>query len=244
MDWQDEGIVLATRPFGETATIVMLMTAEQGRHAGLVRGQKIRQLLQPGTPVSANWRARLADHLGTMTVEPSAGVATEIYDDPMRLAALASACALVHDAVPERAPYPNIHHGLVSLLELLPGEVWDAAYVQWEVQLLKSLGFGLDLTRCAATGRNDQLAYVSPRSGRAVSLSAGEPYRDRLLPLPGFLIGRGEADPAAVLKGLDLTGSFIERGLFGQSHLPVPGARTRYVERYRRFVTSSGSIAP
>jgi DNA repair protein RecO (recombination protein O) len=241
MDWQDEGIVLATRPFGETGTIVMLMTPGRGRHAGLVRGQRIRQHLQPGTQVTANWRARLADHLGTMTVEPGNSAAAEVYDDPLRLAALASACALVHDVVPERAPYPNIYQGLASLIELLPGPVWDAAYVQWELELLRALGFGLDLTRCAATGRNDQLAFVSPRSGRAVTLSAAEPYRDRMLPLPGFLIGRGEADPQEVLTGLELTGHFVERWLFGQSHLSPSAARTRYVERYRRHATASSS---
>lgn len=244
MEWQDHGIVLSAKPYGETGTITVLMTRDHGRHAGLVRGQRIRAQLQPGTLVSAHWRARLAEHLGTFTVEPAASVAALVIDDPLRLAALASACALVEQAAPERSAYPNIHDGLLSLIELLPGDHWDAAYVQWEIGLLRALGFGLDLERCAATGSNDHLAYVSPRTGRAVSRSAAEPYADRLLALPGFLIGQGEADPAAVADGLALTGHFIERNLFGQSHHPVPPARLRYVERYRRLTPSSGSLSP
>jgi len=242
MEWRDDGIVLSARPYGETGTICVLMTREHGRHAGLVRGQRIRAQLQPGTRVTAHWRARLAEHLGTFTLEPASSVAALVIDDPLRLAALASACGLVEQAVPERSAYPNIYDGLASLLELLPGAHWDAAYVQWEIGLLRALGFGLDLERCAATGSNDQLAYVSPRTGRAVSLSAAEPYADRLLPLPGFLIGQGEADPPSIAVGLALTGHFIERNLFGQSHQPVPPARPRYVERYRRYAATSGSV--
>lgn len=243
MDWTDEGIVLSTRRHGETGSIAMLFTREHGRHAGLVRGQKIRAELQPGTLVAARWRARLADHLGLYTLEPVGSAAAPLLDEPLRLAALVSACALVEGALPERAPHPAVFDGLAALLALLPGEVWDAAYIQWEIGLLRALGFGLDLERCAATGRNDELAYVSPRSGRAVSLSAGEPYRDRLLALPGFLIGRGEADPPAVLAGLALTGHFLERLLFGQSHIEVPAARQRFVEAYRRMALAAGRAA-
>ena len=242
MEWRDEGVILSARPFAETGTIIMAMTAEHGRHAGLARGNRIRAQLQPGTMVTLTWRARLAEHLGTYAAEPSASALAAVYDQPLRLDALASACALVEAAVPERTPNRSIYEGLAALLSVLPGEAWDAAYVSWEIGLLGALGFGLDLSRCAATGRNDQLAFVSPRSGRAVSLSAAEPYRDRLLPLPGFLVGSGDVTPADVLDGLALTGHFLERGLFGQSHQPVPSARTRYVEHYRRSATASGSV--
>ncbi|MEM7444664.1 MAG: DNA repair protein RecO [Pseudomonadota bacterium] len=244
MEWRDDGIVLSVKPYGETGTIAVLITRDHGRHAGLVRGQRIRSQLQPGTRVAAQWRARLAEHLGTYALEPTESTAAHVIDDPLRLAALASACALVDQATPERSAYPNIYDGLFSLMEILPGDHWDAAYVQWEIGLLRALGFGLDLERCAATGSNDHLAYVSPRTGRAVSRSAAEPYADRLLVLPGFLIGQGEADAASVSHGLNLTGHFIERNLFGQSHYPVPPARQRYVERYRRQATSSGSLQP
>ena len=243
MDWSDDGIVLSARPYGETGAIVMVLTRTHGRHAGLARGRTLRARLLPGTRVAARWRARLAEHLGTYALEPVETAAARVLDDPLRLAALASACALVEGALPERAPNPPVHEGLAALLEALAGPFWDAAYVQWEVGLLGALGFGLDLGRCAATGRNDRLAFVSPRSGRAVSLAAAEPYRDRLLPLPGFLIGAGTADPPAVLDGLHLTGHFLERLLFGQGHVAVPPARDRYVERYRKMATTSGSFA-
>ncbi|HET8728399.1 MAG TPA: DNA repair protein RecO [Alphaproteobacteria bacterium] len=244
MEWRDDGIVLSTRRHGETGTVVVLMTRDHGRHAGLTRGQRLRAQLQPGTKVAAVWRARLSDHLGSYALEPTESVAALMIDDPLKLAALSAACALVEAALPERAPYPNVHDGLAALLEALKGPFWDAAYVQWEIGLLRAMGFGMDLERCAATGTNDQLAYVSPRSGRAVSLSAGEPYRDRLLPLPAFLIGRGEADPPSVLAGLDLTGHFLARNLFAQAHLHVPAARERFVDRYRKTTAISGTNEP
>lgn len=242
MEWHDDGIVLSTRRYGETGTIAVLMTREHGRHAGLVRGQRLRAQLQPGTRVAVAWRARLSDQLGSFALEPAASAAALLIDDPLRLAALSSACALVEAALPERAPYPGVHDGLAALLDALQGSFWDAAYVQWELGLLAAMGFGLDLERCAATGTNDALAYVSPRSGRAVSLSAGEPYRDRLLPLPAFLIGRGQADPDAVLDGLALSGHFLARNLFAQAHQHVPAARDRFIERYRKTVPRSGDI--
>ena len=217
-----------------------LLTRHQGLYAGLVRGQRNRAVAQPGTRVTARWRARLSEHLGTLVVEPEHSLMAAVLDDPLRLAALASACALVDGAAPERQVVPGLFEGLEALLDVLPGPVWDAAYVRWEVGLLAALGFGLDLERCAVTGSagspNDRLAWVSPRSGRAVSLSAGEPYRDRLLPLPGFLTGSGDAGAQAVLDGLGLTGHFLERLLYGQGHRPTPPARERFVARYRRLM--------
>ena len=234
MEWIDRGIVLSCRPFGENGEIVMALTRAHGRHAGLSRGLRRGGRLQPGTTAQFVWRARLPEHLGTYTVEVADTAAAAMLDDPDRLAALASACALVEAALPERAPYPDVFDGLHALLDMLDRPFWDAVYVGWEVQLLAALGFGLDLTRCAATGANDQLAYVSPRTGRAVTLSAAEPYRDRLLPLPGFLVGRGEPTADAVVDGLALSGHFLERLLFAQANQPVPQARARLVERWRR----------
>ncbi|MEQ8964594.1 MAG: DNA repair protein RecO [Azospirillaceae bacterium] len=242
MEWHDRGIVLSGRPHGETGVIVQLMTAEHGRHAGMVRGHRRAAHLQPGTGVDAVWRARLAEHLGTFTLEAQDAGPAAYLGDPLKLAALASACALVETALPERQAYPAVHAGLEALIEALAGPYWDAVYVRWEIGLLGALGFGLDLERCAATGANDDLVYVSPRSGRAVSASAGEPYRDRLLSLPGFLVGRGDAPPEDVHAGLGMTGHFLDRLLFGQSHQPVPAARTRYVEAYRRFAARSGRL--
>ncbi|NBC34047.1 MAG: DNA repair protein RecO [Alphaproteobacteria bacterium] len=235
VDWMDEGVVLSVRPHGEAGAIALLLTREHGSHAGLVRGHRRLGPLQPGTRVQAHWRARLSDQLGTYMLDPLDCPAAGLLDDPLRLAALASACAVLEGALPERAAYPAIHDGLIALLDGLGGEYWGAVYVLWELELLAALGFGLDLQRCAVTGGNDRLAYVSPKSGRAVSLSAADGYEDRLLPLPGFLRGEGGAEPPEVLAGLTLSGHFVARWLFAQANKPPPAARERFVDRYRRL---------
>ena len=189
MEWTDEAIVLSARPHGEAAVVATLLTRSHGRHSGLVQGgrsSKQRGNLQPGNRVSARWRARLADHLGTFTVEPVHNTSAGMLDDPVRLACLVSACAVTEVALPDREPHEPVFHGLAALLEALETPLWAPAYVRWELGLLQELGFGLDLGTCAATGANDALAFVSPRTGRAVSLSAGEPYRDKLLTAAGL----------------------------------------------------------
>ncbi|MBO6562622.1 MAG: DNA repair protein RecO [Nisaea sp.] len=238
MEWTDTGIVLSVRPHGESGAIAVLMTEEHGRHAGLVRGgasSKQKGVLQPGNAVRATWRARLAEQLGSFTLELGASHAAVHFDDPLKLAGLTAACAVADRALPEREPHPAIHAGLLALIGAMAneelGDLWIAVYVRWELGLLAELGYGLDLSACAATGGNDDLAYVSPRTGRAVSLSAGEPYRDRLLPMPDFLIGRGGGDMADLLKGLDLTGHFLEKNLFNTQGEQNPAARTRFRER-------------
>ena len=235
MNWTDEAIVLGARPHGETAAVAMLLTREHGRHAGLLhggQGRKAKGVLQPGNRVSAAWRARLAEHLGTYSLELLGSHAARLLDEPARLAALAAAAAVAEKALPEREPHPAVYHGFLALLEALEGDHWAEAYVGWELALLAELGFGLDLSGCAAGGANDQLAYVSPRSGRAVSLAAGEPYRERLLPLPGFLAGRGGGGDVEVGQGLRLTGYFLARQIFHPQDQPLPPARQRLAERF------------
>src|SRR6266571_3529739 len=213
MEWRDTGFVLATRRHGESALIVELLTKERGRHAGLVRGgqsPRRRAVLQPGNNVAASWRGRLSQHLGTIECELVEAHAARFLDDPDRLAALGSATALLLTALPEREPQGDLYASLAGLLEALdsaPG--WAQSYVAWECDLLAGLGFGLDLTRCAATGTSDDLAYVSPRSGRAVSRAAGMPYHDKLLPLPGFLWHEVSANQAEIVAGLALTEYFL-----------------------------------
>ncbi len=235
MDWSDEGIVLSARPHGESAALLVLLTRGHGRHAGLVRGgqgRRMRGLLEPGNRVAAEWRARLAEHLGSYTLDPIASHAAGLLDDPARLNALTAAAAVCDKALPEREPHPAAYEGFLALLAALESDHWAEAYVVWELGLLSELGFGLDLSGCAGGGANDQLAYVSPKSGRAVSLAAGEPYKDRLLPLPGFLVGRGAGGPAEVAQGLRLTGHFLAHQVFGPQHQPLPPPRERLADRF------------
>ena len=232
MQWSDEGIVLSVRPHGETAAVVELWTRNHGRHLGLVHGgrsRRLRPLLQIGNHVDATWKARLADQLGHITVELQRGYAAESMDDPLALAALTSLTALTR-LLPERDPHPNLYEITLFVLGFLNDvSVWPALLVRWELALLDELGFGLDLSACAATGGNDQLIYVSPKSGRAVSASAGEPYRDRMLALPRFLTRQrsGAVTNADVLAGLSLTGHFLESRVLAVRGERLPDARQR-----------------
>ncbi|MCC6918630.1 MAG: DNA repair protein RecO, partial [Alphaproteobacteria bacterium] len=177
MEWAEEAIVLAARRHGESDAIVAVLTRGHGRCAGLVRGGAGRRagpVLQPGNRIAARWRARLEGHLGTLAAELVHGHAARFLDDPDRLAALSAAAAVADLALPEREPHPRAFDGFVGLLAALEADTgWAAAYVRWELDLLAELGFGLDLARCAATGTEADLVYVSPRSGRAVSRAAG-----------------------------------------------------------------------
>ena len=249
MEWSDDAIVLTARRHGESAAVVSLLTRERGRHVGLVRGgfgQRARGLYEPGNRVRAVWRARLAEHLGHYACELLDSHAAALLDEPPRLAALAAAAAVAEAALPEREPHGRVYDRLRDLLAALcapaPDAAWQAAYVRWEIDLLADLGFGLDLAGPAATGGTDALAFVSPKTGRAVSLAAGEPYRDRLLPLPAFLLDeRAVADPAQIQAGLHLAGYFLDRHVFAHHAPPAraPAARARLVARLARLKADS-----
>ncbi len=232
MNWSDEGVVLSVRAHGETAAVVELLTRAHGRHLGLVHGGKSRRLrpvLQIGNHVDATWKARLADHLGHMSLELRRGYAATVMEDPAGLAGLSSLTSLAR-LLPERDPHPSLYEVTLFVLGYLDEpSVWPALMVRWEMALLDELGFGLDLATCAATGSNDQLVYVSPKSGRAVSAAAGEPYRDRLLALPAFLTRAREAhvSGADVAAGFALTGHFLEARVFAPRGLEMPDARSR-----------------
>ncbi|MHB1219226.1 MAG: DNA repair protein RecO [Alphaproteobacteria bacterium] len=239
MEWSDDGIVLSARKHGESSAIVSVLTAEHGRHAGLVRGgsgSRMRGVLEPGNRVRVTWRARLEEHLGSFTqCDMVANVSAGLLDDPLRLAALQALCAVAEAALPERERHGAVYVGMLDLLGALGGDTWAGHYVRWELALLTDLGFGLDLSTCAATGSNDDLAFVSPKSGRAVSASAGEPYRDRLLALPDFLLNAprepGVGDAAA---GLALTGYFLDRHVLAPHGKTLPLARSRLLDRLGR----------
>jgi DNA repair protein RecO (recombination protein O) len=185
MDWMDQGLVLSVRRHGESSAVVTLLTAHHGRHAGLVRGgqsRRLRGVLQPGNQVTATWRARLEEHLGSFVLELDRSLAAPLLPFADRLAALGSLCALVDTGLPERENHPALFENTAAMITALDSEddSWRPYYVQWELDFLRELGFGLDLSRCVATGGIDDLVYVSPKSGGAVSSAAGVPYRDRL----------------------------------------------------------------
>ena len=179
MQWSDEAIVLTARRHGERALLLRVLTLDHGRHAGLIRsgqGPRQRGLYEIGNRLALTWRARLSEHLGTFAAELESCHAAHFMDDPARLAALASAASLADATLPEQEPHPRAYRGLIALIGALEADRgWASAYVRWELDLLAELGFGLDLSRCAATGSRVDLIYVSPRSGQAVSAGAGEP---------------------------------------------------------------------
>lgn len=238
MEWQAEGTVLARRPHGETALIIDVMTAEYGRHAGLVPGgasQKRAAMLQPGARLSLRWRARHEDQLGSLTAEPVRLRAT-LMGDPLALAGLNAICALLLFALPERDPHPRLAFATEALLDLIEaGQPWSDAYLTWEMLLLDEMGFGLDLSSCAVTGAREGLAYVSPRSGRAVSRAGAGDWADRLLPLPACLGGAGDNRGQGLIEGLAITGHFLRARLAAELvGRALPEARARLMRRLFR----------
>ena len=234
MEWRDQGALLTVRPHGETAAIIEVFTASHGRHAGVVRGgtgRRMAPVLQPGAQLDLTWKARLDAHIGSFTVEPLQSRAAAVLADRQALAGLNAICALLAHALPEREPHPGLYASSMALLDLLAlGGDWPLCYLRWELLLLEQLGFGLDLTRCAVTGATEGLAYVSPRSGRAVSRAGAGPWADRLLALPECLLGQGPATPRHLAQGLVLTGHFLANHLApALGDHPLPEARRRLV---------------
>jgi DNA repair protein RecO (recombination protein O) len=233
MDFSDEGIFLSAKPLGEANMVAEVLTLGHGRHLGLVRGgrsRRMRPLLQPGNLIRVTWRARLAEHLGGFNVELMEAHAARVLDDARALAAISTLAGLAR-LLPERDPHPPLYAAALALLRSLDqAELWPALLVRWELQLLGDLGFGLDLTECAATGADADLAYVSPRSGRAVSREAGQPYCNKLLKLPAFLlVEEARASDTDILAGLALTGHFLERDVLAPHGLVMPQARERLI---------------
>lgn len=232
MEWRDEGALLSVRTHGESAAIIEVFTAAHGRHAGVVRGgasRRVAPILQPGTQLDVTWRARLDDHIGAFTVEPIRSRAG-VLGDRLGLAGLNAICAMVRMALPEREPHPVLWRATMALLDALEtAPDWPARYLRWEVLLLEEVGFGLDLTVCAVTGARDDLAFVSPRTGRAVSRAGAGDWAAKLFPLPACLMGQGPASAAELGQGLAITGHFLAREL-PLGGKPLPEARARLIE--------------
>jgi DNA repair protein RecO (recombination protein O) len=251
MEWDAPAIVLSARPYGEGGLITTVLTAEAGLHRGLARGGASRAqsgIWQAGNMVVARWVGRLSEQLGTLSAELVHPVAGLVIDDPLALAMLSAACALAEGALPEREPHPVVFGGLGQLLlDLSRGAPTMASLIRWEATLLAELGYGLDLARCAVTGETENLAFVSPKTGRAVSASAAGAWAERLLVLPPFLRDPSLADPGdpvAWRDGLRLTGHFLARDAFGLHHRPLPDARLRLYDRIEALAERVPETAP
>ncbi len=236
MEWSDPAFVLSARLHGETGAVVELLTEEHGRTAAHVAGGASRRMkshLQPGARVMATYRARTSENLGSARLEPFGEGPAALFDDPLALAGLSAAAALAHGALPEREPHPGAYLAFEAFTNALAAiDIWPAIYVRFEAGLLEQLGFGLDLSRCAATGAVDDLIYVSPRTGRAVSRAGGAPFADRLLRLPPFMLSsQGGLADGDVADGLAITGHFLEQAVFAPLNRPLPPARVWLLEK-------------
>lgn len=238
MEFHEEAFVLSARAHGDTGVVADLLTETHGRHAVYVAGgasRKMKPFLQPGARVVADYRARTSDHLGSARLEPVGEGPSALFDDPLALTGLAAAAAVAQGALPEREPHPGAFLAFEALMGAFAiPDVWPAIFVRFEAGLLDDLGFGLDLSKCGASGAVDDLIWVSPRTGRAVSREAGAPYADKLLTLPPFMLGAqaglAEGD---VGDGLDLTGHFLEQFVFHPQNKPIPPARVWLVDKLR-----------
>ena len=247
MDWRDQGILLSVRRHGESAAIIDVFTEVHGRHAGVVRGgagRKLSPILQPGAQLDLSWRARLEDHIGTYQIEPLRSRAAAALSDRQALAGLNAVTALLSFCLPEREPHGPLYRRSEQLLDLLEqGDLWPLAYLRWEVALLDEMGFGLDLSECAATGATEDLAFVSPRTGRAVSRQGAGDWADRLLSLPPCLRGEGAAPDAEIAEALQTTGYFLENRLAPElGNTPLPMARARFLDLFRRRAAVQTSL--
>jgi len=235
MEWEAPGIVLDARPFGEGDALAAVFTEQHGAHRGWVRGAQSRThaaVWQAGNLVQVRWVSRLSEQLGTFSAELVHPAAALAMDDALTLAMLSAACATAEGALPEREPHPRVFAGLLRFLARLPlGAAMLAEQVRWEAALLADLGYGLDLTRCAVTGADSGLAWVSPKSGRAVSEEGAGLWKSRLLRLPPLLTGNAPGNAVDWRDGLAVTGHFLARDAFGLHHKPLPQARQALYDR-------------
>ena len=232
-NWSDEGFVISARIQGESNAVIGVFTKSHGRHMGLLHGGSSRAkkpLIELGNFVSAQWQARLDEQLGTYQIELMKAYSASLLDDPLKLYALSSVCALLDQALPEREPQEVIYNATSALFDVLhlsdDCAQWLPIYLKWELGMLEALGFGLDLSRCAVSGESGQLDYVSPRTGHGVQAAHAGPYKERLLALPACL-GGGQALENELEAGLQLTGHFLQKHIYALIHKDLPQARIR-----------------
>lgn len=235
MQWQDDAIILGVKRHGETSVIAEVMTRTRGRYLGLVRSGRSRSMqpvLQPGNRVDVIWRARLDDHLGEYRIEPLQLRAAQLMETATAVYGVQAMAALLR-LLPERDPHPHLFDALDVILDNLsdPADAGEL-FVRFELAVLNDLGFGLDLEECAATGLRDDLVYVSPKTGRAVSRAAGAPYASRMLALPQFLNKENSkaADSESLAAAFRLTGYFLHRHVYEPRGLNENATRDGFVQ--------------
>ena len=204
----EKALVLSSRRLGENAWIISLFSRENGRTLGVFKKKKAPDI---GTFVTARWRARLSEQMGTFYLEETDPFSIQYLDDPNRLNCISSLCALLDDTLPERQAFDTLYQKTVSFLASLDEPDFLKNYALFEKDLLSEIGFGLDTSCCAGGGNADDLAYISPKTGRAVSREKGKPYHDKLLPLPRFLWQPVAASHQDIRQSLNLTGYFLIR---------------------------------
>ena len=239
MNWREEGILIGIRRYGESSVIVEIFFENRGRHLGVIRGgisNKLNPILQLGNQLDAHWKARLEEHLGSFSVELVKSRASLIMMDRVALSGLSSICGLLNFCLPEREGHSLLYKKTFGLLDLVAcNEKWLKDYLSWEITLLEELGFGLDLSSCVVTGSLDNLNFISPKSGRAVSSEAAGEWEKRLLPLPNCLLGLDDSIEN-LIQGFSVTGYFLENKVassLGQK--VITGSRNRFIELLKKL---------
>jgi DNA repair protein RecO (recombination protein O) len=237
-EWQDEGIILSARPHGESSLVLSALTKEHGRFAGYVKGghsAKMRGIYQPGNYVNLRWWGRIEDQLGAYQVELIENLSAPFFDEPLKLKAVGAICAMADATLSERFPLPHIYEGVKTILKLM-GDLddWPVLYAKWELSLLDALGFGFDFDKCAVCGRQDNLIYVSPKTGRAVCETDGEPYKAKLFALSSFLKGQQHCSQQEMIDVLKMTGFFLNNNVFIHLKDGEPFLRSEFMRAYEK----------
>lgn len=233
MRWSSEGFVLSLKPHNEKSYILEVLTREHGKHKGLIRGvhsKNIRSIIEPGNEITAHWSGRLETHLGNYSVEGIKSWSSLILSERERLCALTSACSLITTTIAEKQPNENIYSGLKFLIQILTSNnnEWIKDYIIWELNLLTEIGYGLDLSKCAVTNEKNNLVYVSPSTGSAVTEAGAGTYKNKLLRLPKFLIdSKISISKEDIDDGLKLSEFFLKKWFFQPNNLNFPESRNR-----------------
>jgi len=240
MNWIDEGYLISKNNYNETSVIAEIFTKEHGRHKGLIRGihsKNLRSIIEPGNEVKALWSGRLETHLGNFTIEPIKAWSSLILNQKDKLIALSSLCSLISLAMAEKQPNDLIYYNSKEMIKKISSndDDWIKDYINWEIELLSEIGYGIDLSRCAVTSRRDELIYVSPTSGRAVTLEGAGSYKDRLIKLPKFIVSKdSRCDNNDIINGLELTEYFFRKRFFEPNNLNFPQSRNRLKEVFNK----------